>query len=75
MNREKHDIGLVGLEVMGQNLVLNMAGHGHRVAVPTRVTETTRRFTAADCAGGRGISRAGVSSSLSEGATACARYC
>ena len=30
------DIGVIGLAVMGQNLVLNMANHGHSVAVYNR---------------------------------------
>ena len=30
------DIGLVGLAVMGQNLVLNMADHGYHVSVYNR---------------------------------------
>jgi len=34
----KHDIGLVGLAVMGQNLVLNMANHGYSVGVFNRTT-------------------------------------
>ncbi len=34
----KADIGLIGLAVMGQNLVLNMADHGFRVAVFNRTT-------------------------------------
>ncbi|MGD8590678.1 MAG: NAD(P)-binding domain-containing protein, partial [Chromatiales bacterium] len=34
----KADIGLIGLAVMGQNLVLNMADHGFRVAVYNRTT-------------------------------------
>jgi 6-phosphogluconate dehydrogenase len=34
----KADIGLIGLAVMGQNLVLNMADHGYRVAVFNRTT-------------------------------------
>ncbi len=38
------DIGLIGLAVMGQNLVLNMARHGYRVAVYNRTTETMTRF-------------------------------
>ncbi|MEQ1486797.1 NAD(P)-binding domain-containing protein, partial [Methyloglobulus sp.] len=29
----KADIGLIGLAVMGQNLVLNMNDHGYKVAV------------------------------------------
>jgi len=38
------DVGLVGLAVMGQNLVLNMADHGFKVAVYNRTTATTERF-------------------------------
>ncbi len=38
------NVGLIGLAVMGQNLVLNMADHGFRVAVYNRTTETMRRF-------------------------------
>ncbi|MEM9133018.1 MAG: decarboxylating NADP(+)-dependent phosphogluconate dehydrogenase [Actinomycetota bacterium] len=38
------DIGLIGLAVMGQNLVLNMADHDLRVAVYNRTTETTEEF-------------------------------
>ncbi len=34
------DIGLIGLAVMGQNLVLNMADHGFHVAVYNRTTAT-----------------------------------
>jgi 6-phosphogluconate dehydrogenase len=41
------DIGLIGLAVMGQNLVLNMADHGFRVAVFNRTTATTDAFVAA----------------------------
>ena len=40
----QHDIGLVGLAVMGQNLVLNMANNGFSVAVYNRTTETTDKF-------------------------------
>ena len=39
-------IGLVGLAVMGQNLVLNMLDHGARVAVFNRTTATTDAFLA-----------------------------
>ena len=38
------DIGLIGLEVMGQNLVLNMEEHGFRVAVWNRTVEKTTKF-------------------------------
>ena len=40
----QHDIGLIGLAVMGQNLVLNMANHGHSVGVYNRTTETMQEF-------------------------------
>ena len=39
-----NDIGLIGLAVMGQNLVLNMANHGFHVAVYNRTTATTDEF-------------------------------
>ena len=39
-----HDIGLVGLAVMGQNLVLNMANHGFSVGVFNRTTSKTDEF-------------------------------
>lgn len=41
---EQADIGLIGLAVMGQNLVLNMADHGYRVAVYNRTTEKVDEF-------------------------------
>ena len=40
----KHDIGLIGLAVMGQNLVLNMANNGFSVGVYNRTTSTTDDF-------------------------------
>jgi 6-phosphogluconate dehydrogenase len=40
------DVGLIGLAVMGQNLALNMADHGYRVAVYNRTTSTTDAFVA-----------------------------
>ena len=41
----KADIGLIGLAVMGQNLVLNMERHGYVVAVYNRTADRTREFT------------------------------
>ncbi|MDJ0755421.1 MAG: decarboxylating NADP(+)-dependent phosphogluconate dehydrogenase [Ardenticatenaceae bacterium] len=41
---EKADIGLIGLAVMGQNLVLNMNDHGFTVAVYNRTTSKVDRF-------------------------------
>jgi len=40
------DIGLIGLAVMGENLALNIADHGFKVAVYNRTTEVMRRFVA-----------------------------
>lgn len=45
----KADIGLVGLAVMGENLVLNMESRGFSVAVYNRTVEKVDNFT-----GGRG---------------------
>ena len=41
---KKADIALIGLAVMGQNLVLNMADHGYRVAVYNRTTSKVDDF-------------------------------
>ena len=41
---DKADIGLIGLAVMGQNLILNMSDHGFTVAVYNRTTEKVTRF-------------------------------
>jgi 6-phosphogluconate dehydrogenase len=41
---QKADIGLIGLAVMGENLVLNMASHGFRVAVYNRTTAKVDEF-------------------------------
>jgi 6-phosphogluconate dehydrogenase len=38
------DIGLIGLAVMGENLVLNMESHGYTVAVFNRSVEKVDRF-------------------------------
>ena len=40
----KANIGLIGLAVMGQNLVLNMNDHGFKVAVYNRTTTTVDEF-------------------------------
>ena len=45
------DIGLVGLAVMGQNLVLNMESRGYRVAVFNRTTSKVDDFLADEAAG------------------------
>lgn len=41
---EKADIGLIGLAVMGENLVLNMESHGFTVAVYNRTVEKVDNF-------------------------------
>ena len=41
---EKADIGLVGLAVMGENLILNMESHGYTVAVFNRTIEKVDEF-------------------------------
>lgn len=46
MNNGNADIGLVGLGVMGQNLALNIADHGYRIAVYNRHPEITEAFIA-----------------------------
>jgi len=40
----EYELGLIGLAVMGQNLVLNMADHGFRVAVYNRTTAKVDEF-------------------------------
>ncbi len=43
----KSDFGLIGLAVMGQNLVLNVESRGFRVSVYNRTTSVTEEFVAA----------------------------
>ena len=45
---EKCDIGLMGLAVMGENLVLNMEDHGFSVAVYNRTTSKVDDFVSRD---------------------------
>ena len=45
---EKCDIGLMGLAVMGQNLVLNIEDHGYSVAVYNRTTSKVDDFVNSD---------------------------
>jgi 6-phosphogluconate dehydrogenase len=44
------DVGLIGLAVMGQNLVLNLADSGYSVAVYNRTTSVTDEFLAGEAA-------------------------
>jgi 6-phosphogluconate dehydrogenase len=46
MTTNQCDIGLIGLAVMGENLVLNMESKGFSVAVFNRTTEVTEKFAA-----------------------------
>ncbi len=49
----KQDIGLIGLAVMGQNLVLNMESKGFSVAVFNRTTSKMTDFVEQRCQGKR----------------------
>ncbi len=51
MSMKQCDIGLIGLAVMGENLVLNMESKGFTVAVFNRTTEVTEKFAAGKAAG------------------------
>jgi 6-phosphogluconate dehydrogenase len=48
---EQCDIGLIGLAVMGQNLVLNMADHGFQVAAYNRTKSRVDEFLAGPARG------------------------
>ncbi|MFZ4597207.1 MAG: decarboxylating NADP(+)-dependent phosphogluconate dehydrogenase [Terrimicrobiaceae bacterium] len=50
-NSPQGDIGLIGLAVMGQNLVLNMNDHGHTVVVYNRTTSKVDEFLANEAKG------------------------
>ena len=49
----KADIGLIGMAVMGQNLVLNMEDKGFKVAVYNRTVSKVDEFLAGPAAGKR----------------------
>jgi 6-phosphogluconate dehydrogenase len=51
MSNPQCDIGLIGLAVMGQNLVLNMNDHGFSVAVFNRTVSKVDDFIANEAAG------------------------
>ena len=51
MTPAKADIGLIGLAVMGQNLVLNMNDHGFIVAVFNRTVSKVDEFLANEAQG------------------------
>ena len=46
-----NSFGLIGLAVMGQNLVLNMTDHGYKVAVYNRTTSKVDEFLAHEAKG------------------------
>ena len=46
--KSRADVGLIGLAVMGQNLALNMADHGYKVAVFNRTSTVTKVFIEAN---------------------------
>ena len=51
MSEANCDIGLIGLAVMGQNLVLNMNDHGYKVAVFNRTVSKVDDFLANEAKG------------------------
>ena len=51
MEKGSCDIGLIGLAVMGQNLVLNMNDHGYKVAVFNRTVSKVDEFIADEAKG------------------------
>ena len=51
MSTNQCDIGLIGLAVMGENLVLNMESKGFTVAVFNRTVEVTEKFAAGKASG------------------------
>src|ERR1700738_4432853 len=53
MPQQNCDIGLIGLAVMGQNLVLNMNDHGYRVAVFNRTVSKVDEFVKNEAKGTR----------------------
>lgn len=52
---KKADIGLIGLAVMGQNLVLNMADHGYTVAVFNRTVKKMTDFVEGPAKGNENV--------------------
>jgi 6-phosphogluconate dehydrogenase len=51
VTEQKADIGLIGLAVMGQNLVLNMDDHGYVVAVYNRTVSKVDEFVSGNVKG------------------------
>jgi 6-phosphogluconate dehydrogenase len=55
MSEPRADIALIGLAVMGQNIVMNMNDHGFTVAVYNRTTSVTDEFLATTAKGSKVI--------------------
>ena len=49
--KNRADIGLIGLAVMGQNLIMNMADHGFVVCAYNRTTSKVDEFLANEAKG------------------------
>ena len=60
MTDKRNDFGLIGLAVMGQNLVLNIESRGFRVSVYNRTAEVTDEF------GGRGLATILITEALDD---------
>jgi 6-phosphogluconate dehydrogenase len=54
------DIGLIGLAVMGQNLVLNMNDHGYKVAVFNRTVSKVDEFVKTEAKGTQVVGAHGI---------------
>ncbi len=55
MSEPRADIGVIGLAVMGRNLIMNMNDHGFTVAAYNRTTERVDEFLDGDAAGSQVI--------------------
>ncbi|MCZ7590241.1 MAG: decarboxylating NADP(+)-dependent phosphogluconate dehydrogenase [Gaiella sp.] len=55
MTEGRADIALIGLAVMGQNLILNMADHGYTVVAFNRTVSTVDEFLAHAAAGRKNV--------------------
>lgn len=60
------DIGLIGLAVMGQNLVMNMNDHGFKVAVFNRTTSKVDEFLSGPAKGSKVIGTHSIEEFLSK---------
>lgn len=64
MKEQSADIGLIGLAVMGQNLVMNMNDHGFTVAVFNRTVAKVDEFLSKAAKGSKVIGLARLKSFL-----------